>query len=756
MTAPRLTPSARETPLRGWRRRARRQRGSLLIQLAVFMGIALLILGVVDMGYAFYAKRDLQRIADLAAVEAVQGIDANDNTACAKAGNASIQANWPAPISQNEQTVRCGEWSSAKYGAPRHFEPGAAHTNAAQVVLAGDSPRFIPGTWSRRVRAEAIAQRTEPAMAFQIGSQLLNLNPNAALGKLLTTIGLDANKLTVLDANGLANAKISPSGLLKALGVDLGIDGLAVLTAQQAADLNNLSMLQILNASLELISDHTLKADVTAAIDVIKDLRIDGARLLDMRIPLLGTSNPTGSTPGIFTFLSVGQPNSPNKAALDAQVNIGSVLNTAIMLAANGHALQIKDTSLLNTVKLGMTVVEPPTIVVDPRATGNSAQVRLNLDIDSKGLPLLGDLLDLLGLRIKLPVRIDGVSADGTLVKTHQCSKEFPEGALDVEVDSRLARITIGNPDPGAPAADNLLIKTPLSLNVRGPVSVDVLRASTQTLAEIVKGGSKSTAANDLPLGDTLGALTDAVFGLLGGLFAPPILASDWQGLAVDGSAVQARDAQIDMLAKHYLEETKANGFYKIDPAISLLVNGRGSEGSADYLAKLVNSNFTFNNAIPKSCVLVICPPSDWTSGTFSAAFKAYTSTTYGVLDLVGVSTLGNGYTSCAGLLTSLLAWNNCVLSNLSNLLKKQYTHVNLTDANALVNSLKNQSSSDVTCNGALCVLLKPLLTPIKALLNGVGKALLAPLLNDVLGLQLGRSEVKALDINCNAAELVY
>ncbi|MNW22045.1 hypothetical protein D3C71_2233010 [compost metagenome] len=53
-------------------------------------------------------------------------------------------------------------------------------------------------------------------------------------------------------------------------------------------------------------------------------------------------------------------------------------------------------------------------------------------------------------------------------------------------------------------------------------------------------------------------------------------------------------------------------------------------------------------------------------------------------------------------------------------------------------------------------MLLKPLLTPIKALLNGVGKALLAPLVNSVLGLELGRNEVKALDINCNSAELVF
>ncbi|MET1114738.1 MAG: TadG family pilus assembly protein [Comamonas sp.] len=742
---------------------APRQRGSLLIQLALFLSVMLLILGIVDLGYSFYAKRDLQRIADLAAIEAVQGSGANDTAACEAAGLRSVQANWPAPITPTidlvTEAVHCGEWSTAKYPAPRHFLAAAERINAARVVLEGASPRFIPGPWSRQVRAEAIAQRTDPASAFQVGAQLLNLQPEAALGRVLTLIGLDVGQLSLIDSLGLANARITPSGLLKALGVDLGIDGLAVLTAQQLALLNQLTMLQILEASMEVLSDRTLEASVRASVDVIKDLRIDGVRLLDTRIPLLGDAS--AGTPGIFTFVSLGQATSPNLAALDAQVHVGAVLNTAIMLAAQGHALQVKDTSLLNTVKLGLTVVEPPTIAVGPPGTvGHSAQVRLNLDIDSKGLPLLGNLLDTLGVRIHLPIKVDGVSAEATLNADNGVNCRSNPPSLNMEVESRIARITIGHPELGAGHPDNLLIKTPLSLNVRGPIRVEAL-ASHQALSDVAKGESRwtdalGTPANPLLAGNTLESLSNAVFQLLGGLFAPPIMASGWQGMTTDGSATQTRDAQIEALAKLYLEESKVGGFYRIDPAIDLLLNGRGTEGADGYMTKLVTSNFTFANALPKSCLLVICPPADWTSGTFSQAFKAYTSTTYGVLDLVGISTLGNGYTSCAGLLTSLLAWNNCVLSNLNNLLKKQYTHVNLTDANALVDSLKNTASASVTCNGALCVLLKPILDPLKALLNGVGQALLAPLLNQVLGLDLGRSEVRALDINCNTAELVY
>lgn len=737
--------------------RAAAQRGSLLIQFAVFLSIALLILGVVDLGYSFYAKRDLQRIADLAAIEAVQGMKSpNDNATCVSAGMSSIDSNWPSPIERaTTSSVVCGEWNKTKYAAPRHFLANTADTTAAQVMLEGTSPTFIPIQWNRRVRAEAIAQRTEAATSFQIGSQLLNLNKDAPLGRVLTLIGLDAGKLTVLDANGLANAKITPSGLLKALGVDLGIEGLAVLTPAQLADLNDLTLLQILNASAAVLSDNIVKANVDAAIVILKDLKIGSEKLLDIKIPLLGDSS--AGTSGILTFLSLGKPSSPNAAALDAQVGIGAILNTAIMIAANGHALQVQDTSLLNTVRLGLTVVEPPTIVVG-RGVGNSAQVRLNLDIDSKGLPLLGNLLDTLGVRINLPIKIDGVSADGMLNEDNGVNCRSNPPSLNVDVASRVAKITIGNPALGSMDPSNLLIKTPLSVNVRGPIGVNVLKAHDETLLDIAKDQSKWTQTNPLLLGDTLVALTDAIFQLLGGLFSPPSMNTNWQGMTTDGTAAQTQQAQIDALAKLYLEETKdkVTGFYKIDPVIDLLLNGRGTEGTDGYLGKLVTSNFTFNNAIPKSCLLVICAPSEWTAGTFSQAFKAYTSTTYGVLDLVGISTLGNGYSSCSGLLAALLAWNACVQSNLNNLLNRQSANVNLTDANTLVASLKNTASSSVNCNGVLCVLLKPILNPLKGLLNGVGQALLSPLLKSVLGLELGRNEVKALDISCNSAELVF
>lgn len=735
-----------------------RQRGSVLIQFALFLGVMVAILGVVDIGYMYYAKRDLQRVADLAALEAVQAIDltqSNDASACVAAGatSVSIGKNWPASLTPVTQDVHCGGWS-AEYPAPRHFDRNVTPINAAHVMLEGQSPRLLPFNWDRTIQAEAIAKRGEEMAAFQVGSQLLNFNNDAVLGRLLGLVGLDVTQLSVLDADGLANAKITPSGLLKALGIDLGIGGLAALSPDQVLKLDNLTLLHVLNASVEAVSDSTAKASLRAIIDVLQDAKIDSVKLLDLKTPLLDREG----VPGLLAFLSLGSDQSPNDAALDLQLGVGDVLKTAIMVGANGHAVHIPTLNVLNLVTAGVTVVEPPKIAIGPVGTkANSAQVRLNLDIDSAKLPLFGPLLNMLNLRVNLPIKVDAVRADATLDDIH-CPDPARDNqpSIDVGVKSRLAGITIGHTDKSSSDPENLLIKTPLGgLGVRGPIVAGLLQDEDE-IESLLKDESDWTRENRLFLGDTVDAVLDAVFNLLGGIFSPPMLSPEWGGMVLEGSVQDARNAQIEMLAELYLEATKKNGFYNVQDATELILKGRGVAGEDGGLSALVSGNFSFNNAIPVSCLVAICPVSTWESGTFSEAFHAYTSVPYSILDLVGIPTLGNGYTSCSGLLTSLLAWNACVSSNLKNLLKKHDNQVALTDSSQLVKSLKDPSTDNVTCSGTLCVLLQPLLKPVKTVLNALGSALLSPLLTNVLGLNLGQSEVKALDIQCNASQLVY
>lgn len=728
------------------------QRGAILVQFALVAGVIFSMLGVVDLGYMYYAKRDLQRIADLAALEAAQSInpEQNNREQCQSSGEASLERHWPDLV---ERSVVCGNWNS-QWPSPRHFDPSKNPINAAHVTAKGSSPRLslLPFV-NRDLFAEAIATRKAPVAAFQVGSQLLSLDEKAPLGRLLKLVGLDIEKLSVLDSEGLANAKITPAGLLKVLGVDLGIGGLSVLSPEQLLQLNNLTLLHILDASIEAVSDSTAKLSLKAIIDVLEDAKISGLKLLDLKTPLMSNSG----NPGLLAFLSLGSDKSANDAALDLQLGVGDLVKTAIMVGANGHAVSIPELNVLNLVQASLTVVEPPSIAVGPVGTkANSAQVRLDLDIDSRRMLLLGPLLNAIGLRVNLPIKVEAIHAEATLdaVYCPDPSRNNSQAAIDLNVDSRLARIIIGDTKKSATHEDNILIKTPL-LKVRGPIVTNVLKDQDE-INDLMVGDSQWTRENRLFLGDTVDALLNTVFNLLGGLFSPPILSYEWSGMQIDGSVEDARNAQIEMLAKLYLEETKVNGFYNIKDATHLILNGKGTPGTEGSLGKLVNSNFTFDNAIPQTCVLFVCPPSEWKKGTFSEAFHAYTSIPYSLLDVVGIPTLGNGYVSCSGLLTSLLAWNSCTLNNLNNLLKRHHGEVALTNSDQLIASFKDRNSDNVTCSGALCVLLQPLLKPIKWLLNQLGSALLSPLLTKVLGLDVGKSEVKALQVNCSSAQLVY
>ena len=135
------SPRTRRQGRRKERWQGRRQGGSLLVQFALLGSVLFLLLGVVDLGYMYYAKRDLQRIADLAATQAAQAINAerSNRAACVAAGEDSITANWPVPLTRNstQTVVSCGNWNPAD--PARH--PRWVRRHCCQRIRAPYRPR---------------------------------------------------------------------------------------------------------------------------------------------------------------------------------------------------------------------------------------------------------------------------------------------------------------------------------------------------------------------------------------------------------------------------------------------------------------------------------------------------------------------------------------------------------------------------------------------------------------------------------------
>ncbi len=733
------------------------QRGSIILPVAVSILVGVILLGGVQLGYYFYMKRELQNTADMAVLSGVQML--SDSCQQAKnAAKASITQNFNHDTLADDMIeMECGTWRT-DLPAPRHFVNTAnaeGHYNALRVSIIYNALPFMPFSSKSTIAVEAIAKSNVPVAAFQVGSQLLRFDNSALLGSLLGIVGLDVNNLTLLDSEGLANTKITPAGLLDLLGVDLGIGGLGALTPDGLADINNITLLNLVDASINAVTDSTLGAQLNVLRTKLLDLTVGAIKLGDAVIPIGGAAGQ----PGLFAFLGIGKDD-PLGAALDVKLGLGDILKTAIALGANGHALEIPDLSLLGGVKAKLSIVEPPVIAIGPvGTTGHSAQIRLWLDIDTDNL--LGGLLKplvsgLLGTRVHLPVAIDVVSGTGTLEKL-ECSRT-PK-TMDISVSSRVLNVCVGGMDVASIMSDKRtcevgLQETELVRLLHLPVLSGKLHIEPLEYTELVEklevSQTVSTRPNPLQLGETVDNLVTGLLNLLSGLLRPPVSMDGWEG------NYQTNPELIPNLLESYLEASKVNGFYNVDKVTQLVLHGSENPGDEGYMPKLLIEDFTFDRAIPDTCLVKACPSSSWKRGTFTDAFHAYTSIPYGLLELVGIPWIGNNFQNCAGLLSSLLGWNTCVKHNLTELFKQHQNKISTVNPDSTeIQSIFDKRAKEVTCNGALCVLLKPVLNLLKPILNGVG-LLLTALLDDVLGLELGRTDVTALAIDCDPAQLVY
>ena len=251
-----------------------------------------------------------------------------------------------------------------------------------------------------------------------------------------------------------------------------------------------------------------------------------------------------------------------------------------------------------------------------------------------------------------------------------------------------------------------------------------------------------------------MGSAVDNIVGelldLLSGLFRRPA--------SLDNNLTYSEAGQpllLKNLAAQYLQASTNNGFYNVDAVTALILNGSNEYDSAgnQVLPPLIDEDWMLVNSIPTSCLLTTCPVSYWNNGTFSQAFNAYTKPG-GLLDLLGISTLSNGYRSCGGLLNVLLTWNNCIEYNLVKFLTEKPGGIDLSQ-NQDGNSIADSSTQTVNCSGTLCLLLEPVLELLKPVLSHIGD-LLTGTITDVLGLKIGQTDVSVESATCGAPSLIH
>ncbi|WP_080426828.1 TadG family pilus assembly protein [Burkholderia ubonensis] len=508
--------------------RMRGQRGTVSVLATVWVLVALVTLGAIDIGNLFFQRRDLQRIADLSALAAVQSLDPSDtscgaaNTAAlnnARANETSNTVTTGAPArGQDQVAATCGRWDPQVYaGQPAYFAPAASgmtQLNATQVTVTRTMRySFLgvvsmlgagPGTMSATATARASAIDT-----FSISATLASVDPVWLNGILSALLGTSVS-LTLADYQALAGANIKLLGISTALGAGT-VNGLVDLSVTVPTLIGNLSAYV-----------GALQAGGGDGPGYVAQLQAASTALGKLAGASVGnTSVVVANAPNALLNISLGNPQS----GADAQVNLLDLLTTAAQVAAynKGHAVSLNTgvtlplgASGFNVVSLQLQVLNPPSIAVGEagllpngtwRTQASSAQIGVYLNVQTPSIPITGalglsGLIDLTLSGINLPIYLlVGGPAVASLAAT-KCGSATTPSTTTIVATPGIAKLCISAPPSGTlnlsnvstcpPAGTLQLLNLQASTLMSPPVSLGVSASISNPVLQIVGTASSS------------------------------------------------------------------------------------------------------------------------------------------------------------------------------------------------------------------------------------------------------------------------
>lgn len=202
-----------------WRRLVADRRGGITILLA---GSLFMLAGAatvaVDLGSVYLAKRQLQGVADSAAMAASTGGRTAAEALMTQSGLAGVEL----------KSLENGFYNAdPAIPVADRFVSGDARSTATRLELTRRTPlffgRLLVGRDTLDIRARATAARTDAA-AFSIGTGLAAISDGLPNQLLSALAGTELN-LSVMDYQGLANLNIDLLHFADALKLRLGRDG---------------------------------------------------------------------------------------------------------------------------------------------------------------------------------------------------------------------------------------------------------------------------------------------------------------------------------------------------------------------------------------------------------------------------------------------------------------------------------------------------------------------------------------------------
>jgi hypothetical protein len=512
------------------------------------------------------------------------------------------------------------------------------------------------------------------------------MSGDSTLGRLLKGVGLDLSGTSLVAYDGLAQAKITPGGLLAALGIpvaaDIGVGELNTLLAGRSVALGDL-----LNAIVTVAGQSGLLSSNIALLQAIQaklglsDLSVQLGTLAD---------GPRG------LFAQIISPGGSGSGALNVGVGALDLLYSSIGVATAQHALDAGlNINLLSLAKVTtkVAVISPPSIGIGGiGATAYNAQVRSFIRVTTDA-GLLGSLLSPL-VKLDLPIVLDAVN--GTGVVTDMCTSALQDPVSGKDrakflVKSSIANVCVGQVSPSDLFSKSAVCTYPTMLqdmeliNVLGLLRVNnhldlgVLSGPDSQLI-LAEGETGTTPVNNLQIGTLVANLLSQLTNLLFGNVTPT---GSPTGLQLDNLANQLWNNTASICT----QSTEACWGQRYASVISTI---RQESGQSGLLTPLLN----------------------------------------GVIDLVaGV------LNDCTGLLGIIGGSENGCKNMIKNALSTKSPGAGGAVANAVA---------------VLAGLLKPIL-------DAVGASVLTPLLQNVLGINLGQIDVNLKSLDCKALPmLVY
>ena len=374
------------------RLRQRDEQGAILILASVGMVIAMIASALaIDIGSLAQDAREDQKVADMAALDAIRGAPADFLTLA----QASAARNG-FPTSPG-YSVTAVEGAKVGNACPAVSVPGAGSVCVTVTSPYANKFPFVSGRSS--VTRTAMASKTAFG-GFMIGSSLVSFDTarSAILDRFMGGILKGSNiSAGLVSWSGLAGAHVT----LEALRAQLVSAGVAAGTVNGLMN-SNVTITQLMTATAAALTAQGVAGAAQATILNTLRAQVTSTALTSFKL-------------GDFMTVATGADNT----ALASSLNVFQLVTAAAQVANGNHFIDVSNVGIavpgVVSTKAKLQVIEPPQYYFG--AVGGSvstAQIDLTL---TPVLDLPITVAGLLGAHVKgdLPIKITGAGATGTL-----------------------------------------------------------------------------------------------------------------------------------------------------------------------------------------------------------------------------------------------------------------------------------------------------------------------------------------------------